>query len=210
MRRLPFYLFLLGLLVLLGALAANATSPSSQASVHQPAHAAPAAPHRVVRINQLDPAQYVSSAEYREWALSACSPAALAEVFDSYGRHLRIHDVLVVQERLGEITPRLGLVEDAGIARTAQQFGFHTSWGYHLSLDQIIQQANSGVPVIVSWPPQRYPGGHLVVVTGGTSQMVFLADSSGYNRSSVSRTQFMHWWAGFSAIVTPLAKGGQP
>jgi len=165
-------------------------------------------PHQVVRINQLDPAQYASNNEYRSWAYSTCSTAAIAEVLNYYGRHLRIHDVLVVQARIGEITPALGLVEDAGIAATATQFGFKTNWGYNLSYDQVIAAANHSEPVIVGWPPQRYDGGHLVVVVGGDSQVVELADSSRYDRHSLSRAQFMQWWAGFSAVVTPLAQGG--
>jgi ABC-type bacteriocin/lantibiotic exporter with double-glycine peptidase domain len=165
--------------------------------------------HQLVRIDQLDPSQYASSQEYQTWAYSTCSTAALAEVFNSYGRSYRIHDVLLVQARIGEITPELGLVEDVGIARTAATFGFKTSWGYSLSYDQVVATANHGTPVIVGWPPSRYPGGHLVVITGGNAQMVRIADSSRYDRSSVSRTQFMRWWAGFSAIITPSAQGGQ-
>ena len=165
---------------------------------------------QLARINQLDCGQYASQSECNTWAYSACSTAALAEVFNYYGHSYHIHDVLVVQARVDAITPALGLTEDAGIARTAAQFGFQTNWGYNLSYDQVIATANQGKPVIVSWPPYRYDGGHLVVVIGGNSRTVQIADSSRYDRSSVSRAQFMQWWAGFSAIVTPAAKGGQP
>ena len=177
----------------------------------QLAQSTPATDHRqLVRINQLDCAQYADADECGTWAYSACSTAALVEVFNYYGRHLRIHDVLVVQAQLGEITPTLGLVEDAGIARTAEypKFGFKTNWGYNLSYDQVIAKANQGEPVIVGWPPQRYEGGHLVVVTGGSSQTIAIADSSRFDRHSLSRAQFMAWWAGFSAVVTP-EQGGQ-
>ena len=69
--------------------------------------------------------------------------------------------------------------------------------------DQIIAVANSGKPVIVSFPPDRYAGGHLLVVTGGNSNIVKLADSSLWNRKVLSRAQFLNWWEGFYAIVTP-------
>src|SRR5258706_16447500 len=36
----------------------------------------------VVRIGQLDPAQYSSSQEYNAWAYSACSSAAMTEVIN--------------------------------------------------------------------------------------------------------------------------------
>ena len=157
----------------------------------------------LVRISQLDPAQYSSGQEYHAWAYSSCSAAAMTEVFNAYGRHYRITDVLKVETQLGEITPQLGLLEDVGVQRTAAQFGFKTSWGYKLSLDQVIDIANHGSPVIVSFPPDKYPAGHVVVVTGGNGLSVLLADTSLYNRHSITRTQFMQWWGGFSAIVTP-------
>lgn len=165
--------------------------PASQAS------------QNLVRISQLNPAQYASSQEYNLWAYSACSSAALTEVINAYGHDYRVTDILKVEAQIGEITPQHGLLEDVGIQRTATQFGFKTTWGYNLSLDQIIAIANNGTPVIVSFPPDRYAGGHLLVVTGGNSDYVYLADSSLWNRHSLSRAQFLNWWEGFYAIVTP-------
>ncbi len=157
----------------------------------------------LVRLGQVDPAQYASHQEFTTWAYSACSTAAMTEVFNAYGHHYRITDVLKVEAQLGEITPQLGLLEEVGIQRTAAQFGFKTTWGHNLSLDQIITIANQGRPVIVSFPPDRYAGGHLLVVTGGNSSIVKLADSSLWNYHSLSRAQFLNWWEGFYAIVTP-------
>ena len=161
------------------------------------------ATQKLMRLSQLDPAQYNSTQEFQSWAYSACSTASMTEVFDSYGRHYRITDVLKIEAQIGEITPQLGLLEDIGIQRTAARFGFNTQWGHNLSLDQIIAVANSGKPVIVSFPPDRYAGGHLLVVTGGNSSIVKLADSSLWNRKVLSRAQFLNWWEGFYAIVTP-------
>lgn len=161
------------------------------------------ASQNLVRLGQLDPAQYNSSADYTLWAYSACSTAAMTEVINSYGHHYRVADILKVEASLNEITPALGLVEDSGVAHTMSKFGFNTSWGYSLSYDQVVATANHGEPVIVAWPPSRYEGGHIVVVIGGNSQTVYLADSSLYDRHSLSRAQFMKWWAGFSAVATP-------
>jgi hypothetical protein len=157
----------------------------------------------LVRLSQLDPTQYASNQEFTTWAYSACSTTSLTEVLNAYGHHFRVTDVLKVEASIGEITPQLGLLDEAGIQRTAAQFGFKTTWGHNLSLDQIITIANQGRPVIVSFPPDRYAGGHLLVVTGGNSSIVKLADSSLWNRQSLSRAQFLHWWEGFYAIVTP-------
>lgn len=209
MRKAVLFLLLLGVLAVAVAQVSHSGATTSPTVAVQAAHAAHApARRRLIRLSQLDPAQYASQQEYATWAYSTCSTAALVEVFNYYGRHYRIHDVLVVQAALGEITPEQGLLEESGIARTAGHFGFTTSWGYRLSLDQVIQAANAGTPVIVGWPPERYPHGHLVVVTGGNSFVVFIADSSRYDRRTLTRAQFLAWWAGFSALVTPV-KGGQ-
>lgn len=164
-----------------------------------------AASHHVVRVNQLDQAQYASYREWQTWAYSACSAAAMTEVLNAYGFHLRIHDVLVVESARGDIDSFLGLTHDGGVADTLAQFGMKTNWGEHWSLAQLISTANSGEPVIVGWPPDRYEGGHIVVVTGGnmTTGTIEIADSSAWNRHTVSAGQFMQWWAGFAAVATP-------
>jgi predicted double-glycine peptidase len=161
------------------------------------------ATHHLVRIGQLDPGQYATAQEYQTWAYSTCSAAAMTEVANYYGRNYRITDILAVEAGIGEITPEQGLLEDAGIARTMKQFGFVTSWGYILTLDQVVTLADGGTPVIVAFPPSRYPGGHLLVITGGDGARVLVADSSIYNRTSFSRKRFLELWAGFTAVVTP-------
>jgi Peptidase_C39 like family len=181
------------------------SSPSNAQSTAQSSKNIPQfnATQSLVRLSQLDPTQYASIQEFNTWAYSACSSAALTEVLNAYGNHFRVTDVLKVETRIGEITPQLGLLHEVGIQQTAAQFGFKTTWGHNLSLDQIINIANQGRPVIVSFPPDRYAGGHLLVVTGGNSSIVKLADSSLWNRQSLSRAQFLQWWEGFYAIVTP-------
>ncbi len=161
------------------------------------------ATQHLTRLNQLDPAQYQSSQEYTTWADSACSAASMTEVINAYGHQYRITDILKVEANIGEITPQLGLLEDVGIQRTAAKFGFKTSWGHHLSLDQVITAANSGMPVIVGIPPSRLPGGHLLVVHGGDSNNVYLTDSSLRDWSQLTRARFLQLWGGLSAILTP-------
>jgi len=51
--------------------------------------------------------------------------------------------------------------------------------------------------------PLPHAGGHLVVVVGGDSNYVLVADSSLWNRHAITRAQFLSWWEGFYAIVTP-------
>jgi hypothetical protein len=182
---------------------ANSSATSQSSSQSSQPNPQLDASRSLVRLSQLDPTQYTSNQEFTTWAYSACSTTSLTEVLNAYGRHVRITDVLKVEAGIGEITPQLGLLDEAGIQKTAAQFGFKTTWGHNLSLDQIISIANQGRPVIVSFPPDRYAGGHLLVVTGGNSSIVKLADSSLWDRQSLSRSQFMQWWEGFYAIVTP-------
>jgi len=197
MKKLGFLVVIVCVVIV----AATHRSTTTGSKAGQPPHPG-ALHHSLMRISQLDPRQYDSTREFDTWAYSACSAAAMTEIANYYGGRYRIHDLLTVESRIGAITPQLGLVEDAGIARTMAFFGFRTSWGYGRSLDHIMQLARQGEPVMVSWPPDHYHGGHLVVVTGGTSDDVFIADSSIWNRHSISRAQFLSWWEGFSAVVT--------
>jgi hypothetical protein len=203
--------FLLALYLLLGLLPShpligflpfygNSAGQSNQNSWPQIRYGASTA---LVRLGQLDPAQYDTTAQFNTWAYAACSAAAMTEVINAYGHHYRIIDILQVESRLKEITPASGLLEGIGIQRTVAQFGFKTTLGNNLSLDQVIDIANHGQPVRVDFPPDKYAGGHLLVVLGGNADNVYLADSSLYNRHSLTRAQFMSWWGGFSAIVTP-------
>jgi hypothetical protein len=111
--------------------------------------------HQVIRLNQLDPRQYRSAAEYYTWASSTCSTAAMTEVMNYYGQSYRITDVLAVESSIGAIAPQLGLLSEDGIASTVARFGFQTEAGHHFTLDQIIDTANQGAPVIVGFPPPR-------------------------------------------------------
>ncbi len=196
MRKLGLALLLLVVLLLV-------LSPSLMTTANDGAYI-----HQLVRISQLDPEQYRSTAEYQTWAYSTCSTAAMTEVMNSYGHTYRLTDVLAVESSMGAITPSLGLMQEDGIARTVARFGFQTTSGHQFTLDQIIDLANQGTPVIVGLPPQRYPGGHLLVVTSGNQSTVYVADSSIWNAHSFTRSRFLHYWGGFAAVVKPQ-EGGQ-
>jgi len=40
-------------------------------------------------------------------------------------------------------------------------------------------------------------------VTGGDSKYVYIADSSIFNRHSLTHATFLSWWGGFAAILIP-------
>jgi hypothetical protein len=130
----------------------------------------------------------------------------MTEVMNYYGRFLRITDVLQAERNAGAITPELGLLEESGIARTVEHFGFHATIDHTHTFAQMIALANAGTPVVVSIPPQRsslFYGGHILVVTGGNSSVVFLVDSSAYNLRTLPLQSFLFLWGGLTAIVTP-------
>ena len=191
LRRLFLALFIFVLLLMLWDMFASLPAPA----------ASPVAAH-VVRLSQFDRAQYASDQQYATWRYSACSATSMTVALDVLGGHYRIADVLAVEIRLGEITPQLGLLEEQGIARTVQAFGFQADLSHARTLAQVIALAHHGVPVIVSFPPSRWRGGHLLVVTDGDDSTVSLADSSTYNLHVLSYAKFLAWWGGFSAAIS--------
>src|SRR3989440_7440326 len=182
---------------------AFATIPLEQATVAPTPPTIPAALNwrdassGLVRIGQLDRSQYGSDQEYRTWAGSACSATAMTEVMNAYGYRYRIQDILAQEVAVNAISPRRGLLDDQGIQRSAERFGFTANWGYNLSLNQIIALANRGTPAIVSFPPARYPGGHLLVVTGGDGGFVRVAGFFLFKTSNLTRGPVLCWWGGF-------------
>lgn len=157
----------------------------------------------LARVYQLDPGQYGSSQDYSTWAPSACSAASMTEVINSYGHNYRIADILKVEAGLGQITPELGLLRPTGIDATVEKFGFTAVHLNNPSPDDIVNVANTGKPVIVSFPPDRWTGGHILVLRGGHDNSVYLADSSQFNMTIVSRATFLKYWGGFAVVVMP-------
>ena len=142
----------------------------------------------------------------------------MAALMDAYnatlnGRPLNCGDVLEVEYRLSVYNPNnaWGLIRGAPdeLAETAGQFGFTGYYTQKLSLDDLINLANGGIPSIVRIPS------HIMILTGGDSQDVFLADSGGLHLSQVTLDQFLHglpgsrlyagesWIAGWYIILTP-------
>jgi ABC-type bacteriocin/lantibiotic exporter with double-glycine peptidase domain len=152
----------------------------------------------------LDPNQYSSEQEYSLWAASACSTAAITEVINAYGHNYRISDILHIEIGQSVISPELGLLKLSGIDRTVAQFGFSTAQLNNAPLDSILSVANNGWPIIVDFPPSRdWSTGHFLVVTGGDSSSIFLADSSSSNITSLSHQRFLQDWGGFAVVVMP-------
>jgi hypothetical protein len=171
------------------------TSTATQGTVN--------ASQALTRIAQAEVSQYASQAEHDQWWASACSATSLTEVINSYGHQYHITDILKVESGIGAISPENGLLYGDGIDQTAIWFGFETTTLNNPSVDQIVDIANKGQPVIVSFPPQTWTGGHILVVRGGDGASVKLADSSNYNLQTVTRAYFSKYWRGFAKVLTP-------
>jgi len=159
----------------------------------------------LVRVSQVDPAQYNSMQEYNTWWPSACSAASMTEIINSYGHNYRVTDILKAETSIGEITSDAGLLHSNGLDKTLAQFHFTTHWLNNPSVDELVATANSGTPVIINFPPYRWAGGHILVAIGGNKDYVYLADSSRLNMRAMDRKTFLKYWVGFAVVATPAS-----
>jgi len=153
--------------------------------------AASQTPIRAIR--QSDQREYDSAAEARTWGGSTCSAASLTAVLRSRGIPARIADVMRAMP--GAITPELGLVSRPALVSAAGKFGLAARddvSGY----DALQRATTSGEPVLVDIRNSRFPQGHWIVVTGADANGVQIADSSGYDMKSMSRSDLVSSWSG--------------
>lgn len=137
--------------------------------------------------------------EWQLWSYSACSGCAMAALMDAYGaqkngKPLNCGDVLEVEYNLGVYDPGTSPTRNWGLlppgqqnlAKTAAQFGFASDYSKKVSLDDLINLANSGTPSIIGIAT------HVMIITGGDSEQVMLTDSGGLHLTTVTRDQFLH------------------
>lgn len=164
----------------------------------------------LVRIKVTDTSQYLSSEQYQNWYQSACSAIAMTELINAYGQHYRVGDILAVEIAIRAISQSQGLLAASGIDQTAQRFGFATQTLENPTLQQVLDVANGGKPVLISFPPQAntiWYGGHILVVKGGTLDAIQIADSSlvnsGNGLQTVGEAYMKQYWRGFAKVILP-------
>jgi hypothetical protein len=176
-------------------------SQSVQASVNPVAHppiSTLTASQRIIRVNSADRNQYYNDYQWQVWSYSSCSGIAMEEVMNAYGRHYIASDVLQVELNMGVWSISLGLSGGApSLAKVAAHFGFKASPNPPRTLQNIINVANKGYPVIVDSPT------HIFVVKGGDSNYVYLVDSAPQDLTVLTHQQFLAMWAGLSVVITP-------
>jgi hypothetical protein len=153
---------------------------------------------RIIRVDSAARNQYYSDYQWQVWSYSSCSGISMEEVMDAYGRHLIASDVLQVESDKGVWDTYDGLTGgEAGIAEVASYFGFKALPNPPRTIQDLINVANKGFPVIVGVP------GHILVVRGGDRNYVYLVDSAPADRTIMSRNQFANWWDNFSVVLVP-------
>ncbi|HEX5547517.1 MAG TPA: hypothetical protein VFX24_08910 [Ktedonobacterales bacterium] len=131
---------------------------------------------------------YDSRAQFSRWAGSACSAASLAEVLTSYGLpHMTIGRI--IREMGADISPTWGLLTYNAFNKVVSKYGLRADVylaNNPLSYKQMLYLTNTlGIPVLVNMRATTgyyhyLSGGHILVMTGGTSSRIRLTDSSLY------------------------------
>lgn len=156
---------------------------------------------RLKRISQLDAGQY-DPGQYDAYSPSSCSASSLTVAFNAWGGSYKIGKILSYEISIGVINPSQGLTDLAGITKTANRFGFDVQ--VVSGLDQAISTANAGTPVIADiMPGSAWPGGHFLVVKGGSDSEVTLIDSWTTDFQTISRSRFLGWGLGQFQAISP-------
>lgn len=120
---------------------------------------------------QRDKTQYASESEWKTWAGSACSAAALSSVLTGYGHPVKITDVLNQFEQQNAIKSSVGLYKYNVFSTVASEYGLKVAYSEDKNLDahfgRVLDYLKQGYPVILNvLDPTYFPGGHFIVATG--------------------------------------------
>ena len=183
----------------LSFLGALQSSEMKTSDIQTAAHPLPlTASMQLVRIDSGARNQYYTNYQWQVWSYASCSGISMEEVMNAYGRHYIAADVLQVESNMGVWDISSGLMGgEAAMARVANYFGFKADPHPPRTLQDLITITNKGFPVIVGIP------GHILVVRGGDSNFVYLADSAPANRKALTHAAFLALWDGISVLLTP-------
>lgn len=188
-------------------------SASLSGDASTPTPAATAAPLAVAAhvqaLYQGDPGiGWDTSAQYRLWWPSACSPAALTMALRAWGEAVTIGQVLDRLIAHQAITPASGLLRAGALEQVAKEYGFQALTFWSWNVQQLGQVTTQGVPVLVDIVDAKqqtpYPGfvvGHWFVVTDVAGDHISVRDSSGYHIHSLSRGVFHTLFTGIGVVI---------
>jgi uncharacterized protein YvpB len=141
--------------------------------------------------DQTNVGEYESVAQARAWGLSTCSAASLTAVLRAAGQDVKIADVMKAMP--GGMTIKLGLVSRPALVNAANQFGAKATDDV-TSYEALKEATDAGQPVLVSIRNGKFSEGHWIVVTGVDEGGIRCADSSRYDMTSMSRSEFTRSW----------------
>ena len=152
----------------------------------------------IVRVDSAARNQYYTDYQWHVWSYASCSGISLEEVMNAYGRNYTAAEILQEEQNMGVWNTYNGLTGgEPGMIRVANYFGFKADAHPPRTLADLIAITNKGYPVIVGIP------GHILVVRGGDSNYVYLVDSAPADRTSMTHSEFLALWNGFSVLLTP-------
>jgi uncharacterized protein YvpB len=157
--------------------------------------------------DQTAASEYDNSAQARAWGYSTCSAASLTAVLRAAGQNVKIADVMKAMP--GGMTIALGLVSRPALVNAANQFGAKATDDV-TSYDALKQATDNGQPVLVDIRSPKFPEGHWIVVTGVDDNGIRTADSSRYNMTSMSRSDFTRSWSGRGIRLEGLTPTAAP
>lgn len=126
---------------------------------------------RFPAISQRDKSQYANEQEWRTWAGSACSAAAISAVLNGYGKSVRVTDVLAYLQSQNAIKAGAGLYRYDVFETVAAKYGLKATYSDDKNTDshfeRVLGYLKSGYPVILNvLDPNYFPAGHFIVATG--------------------------------------------
>jgi Peptidase_C39 like family len=164
---------------------------------------------------------YDSAQQHDVWWDSVCSAASFTAVARAWGvGNVTIGHVLdrLLDHSPPYITTYGGLMSQDGWPWMAEAYHLQAQVAWHaFTFDTLVQQVTStGIPIVIGMEggDTNNPWGHFVVVTGGDSTQVTIADSSLWKMKSLPRSFFSRptygiindpiWWSGETVVITPM------
>ena len=154
---------------------------------------------------------YDSRAQFEQWRGAACSAASLAEILTAYGLpHMTIGRM--IRELGPDISPQSGLLTYNALNKVVARYGLRADLyldNNALTYKQMLYLTNTlGIPVVINMRATTgyyhfLSGGHILVMTGGDSKTIRLADSSLYYMKSLPLSTYNQMARPRNVVIVP-------
>src|SRR5262249_2847296 len=154
---------------------------------------------------------YDSRAQFDQWAGAACSAATLAEILTAYGLpHMTIGRM--IRELGPAISSQWGLLSYYAFNQVVAKSGLRADVYLEnnpLTYKQMLYLTNTlGIPVTINMRATTgyyrfLSGGHILVMTGGDSKTIRLADSSLYYMKALPLSTYTWMARSRNVVIVP-------